>query len=224
MNIQSLRPASDFAQQYGVKSVIYGPPGSAKTPLINTAPRPILLATEPGLLSMRGSNVPTFLAPDAKTIDEFFTWFFNSNENKNFDTLAIDSGTQMAETYLLQAEATNKHGLKAYGEMADNTMKQLRQMYFMPQKHIYLIAKEQITEDNNVRMRRPYYPGRELPIKVPHLFDFVLRLDTHNVPGVGQVRAFRCNSSFEEMARARTGNLNDYEEPHFGKLIQKAMK
>lgn len=223
MDIRNLKPASDFARQYGVKAVIYGPPGSAKTPVINSAPRPVLLATEPGLLSMRGSNVPTWLAPTAKEIDEFCDWFFNSNESKNFDTLAIDSGTQMAETYLIKAEASNKHGLAAYGDMAEDTMKQFRRMYFMPQKHIYLIAKEVAAEENRMLSKKPYYPGRELPVKVPHLFDFILRLATHNVPGQGQVRAFRCNQAIDEMARNRTGNLNEFEPPDFGALIKKAM-
>ena len=35
MDIKSLRPAKDFAQMYGCKSIIFGAPGSAKTPLIN---------------------------------------------------------------------------------------------------------------------------------------------------------------------------------------------
>jgi hypothetical protein len=62
MDIRSLRPARDFAVQYGVKAIVYGPPGSGKTPVINTAPRPVMLVCEPGLLSMRTSTVPTFFA------------------------------------------------------------------------------------------------------------------------------------------------------------------
>src|SRR5512147_1136630 len=100
MQITDLKPAKQFAQQFGVKTICYGPPGSAKTPTINTAPRPVLLATEPGLLSMRGSEVPTWIAPTKDKIDEFMKWFEHSSEAKNFDTLAIDSISQMCSIAL----------------------------------------------------------------------------------------------------------------------------
>src|ERR1700677_1235748 len=176
MNLQSLRPARDFAQNFGVKAVIYGPAGSGKTPIINTAPRPLLLATEPGLLSMRTSNVPTFCGYSASAIDEFFQWFFQSAETKNFDTLAIDSTSQMAEVYLQAALKTNKHGLAAYGEMATNTLKHLNTLYFTQYKHTYLIAKQEIISENGLTIRRPYYPGKQLPVELPHKYDQILHL------------------------------------------------
>ena len=220
MNIKDLRPAKDFAQCFGVKALVYGPAGTGKTPLINTASRPLLLACEPGLLSMRNSNVPTWEAYETKKIEEFFTWFFKSDEVKNFDTLAIDSSSQMADIYLKDAEQTNKHGLAAYGEMADNTMRHLRNLYYKKEMHTYVIAKE----DYKSIPKRPAFDGNVLPRDVPHLYDFILRLAKVNVPGVvGEVLAFQCNNSYDVMARNRTGNLNDYEEPHFGKLVAKAM-
>lgn len=219
MQASDLKPASQFAQLYGCKAIVYGAPGSAKTPLINTAPRPVLLACEPGMLSMRGSNVPTCQAFTPNAIDDFFKWFFNSAETKNFDTLAIDSVSQMADIYLQQALKTNKHGLKAYGDMANAVMDHLRPLFFTQQKHTYLICKQSI--ENNVS--RPWFPGQQLNIEVPHMYDFILHLGIKNVPGVGQVKSFQCNESFDFLARNRTGNLNDFEQPDFGALVRKAM-
>lgn len=220
MNINNLRPAREFAIQFGVKAIIYGAPGTGKTPILNTAPRPLLLACEPGLVSMRNSNIPTFTGFTAKSIDEFFAWFFNSNELKNFDTIGIDSTSQMCEIYLDEAIKTNKHGLAAYGEMSRNVMRHLEPLYFMPYKNAYLIAKEEITAE---RIKRPYYPGKELPIKIPHRYDEILHLGIQNIPGKGQLKAFRCIGSIDCLARDRTGNLNEFEEPHFGKLVQKCV-
>lgn len=225
MNLNSLKPAKDFAVQYGCKALVYGPPGSAKTPIINTCPRPLMLACEPGMLSMRGSNVPTFQAFTSKLIDEFFKWFLESNERKNFDTLALDSISQMADIYLQEAlsgtsSAGNKrHGLQAYGEMATKVMNHLRPVFFTQNIHTYLICKEG-TKDG---MRWPYCPGQQLLTEVPHLFDFILHLGVQNVPGMGQTSAFRCNQSLDVLARNRTGNLNDFEQPNFGVLVKKAM-
>lgn len=223
MNSSDLRPAKEFAQHFGVKSIIYGPPGTGKTPIVNTAPRPLLLACEPGLLSMRNSNVPTYRAFTAKAIDEFFLWFFNSAEVKNFDTLAIDSTSQMADIYLQEAKKTIKHGLQQYGVMAENTMGHLRRLYFTEYKHAYLIAKEQTLTVNNIQLRKPYYPGQQLPIDVPHMYDNVLHLAKVPIPGVGEQLAFRCIGSYDTIARNRTGNLNEFEPPDFGQIVQKAM-
>lgn len=230
MKLNDLKPASTFAQQYGVKSIIYGPPGSAKTPLVNTCPRPLLLAVEPGLLSMRGSNVPTWRANTPALIDEFFLWFFNSNETKGFDTIAIDSVSHMCEIYLADilngtSKAGNKvHGQAAYGEMARIVMNHLRPLYYTQYKHVYGIAKQEIINQNNVNMARPYYPGRYLPVEIPHLYDEILHLAIQNVPGHGQVRAFRCWQSIDVLARDRTGNLSEFEPPDFGQLVNKAMQ
>jgi len=45
----------------------------------------------------------------------------------------------------------------------------------------------------------------------------------HNIPGVGQHKAFRCIASLEEMARNRTGTLNEFEQPNFSDLVNKCM-
>lgn len=220
MDIKDLKAAKEFANIYGCKSIVFGPSGRSKTPSINTCPRPVLLACEPGLMSMKGSNVPTWIGNTSAKVDEFFEWFFKSNETKAFDTLAIDSGTQLCDVYLQEALKTNKHGKAAYGDMATNVMKQLRPLFFMQQKHAYIICKEETTENG---LRRPYFLGQQLPKDVPGLYDFLLQLDIHNVPGMNNVLAYRCNGDYSVVARNRTGNLNDFEEPNFAKLTAKAM-
>lgn len=224
MNMKDLKPAKDFAQCFGIKAVIYGPAGSGKTPVINSCPRPVLLATEPGLLSMKNSLIPTWQGYTPDTINDFFKWFFGSDETKNFDTLAIDSTSHMAEIYLQAALKTNKHGLAAYGEMATETLKHLNTLYYTRYKHTYLIAKQEIIAENGITIKRPYYPGKQLPVELPHKYDQILQLDIQNVPGVGQVKAFRCQASIDVLARDRTGMLAEFEEPNFSKLVLKAMQ
>jgi len=230
MDIRDLKAAGEHAQNFGVKAIIYGAAGTGKTPILNTAPRPVLLATEAGLLSMRGSTIPTYEAYTSQRVDEFFKWFFNSTETKNFDTLGIDSGSQIADIYLNAAlagtskQGNKKHGMAAYGEMATNTMEHLRTLYYTRYKHVYMICKEEIADVDYQSLRRPYFPGKVLPIDVPHLYDFIIRLAKTNVPGiVGETLAFQCVGNMNVLARNRTGNLNEYEPPHFGELVNKAM-
>lgn len=226
MNISQLRPLGDFAMRSGVKTVVYGPPGSGKTPISNTAPRPVILVSEPGVLSVRTSIIPAWGGTSPKLIDEFFDWFFGSNERRNFDTLIWDSVSYGAETYL-QAEfaGTSKagnavHGEKAYGNMLKNVMRHLRRLFFAENCHTYLICQQGIGSNGNVY---PGFPGRALEKEVPHLFDEILHLGLKNVPGYGLVPAFQTQSTFDILARDRSGKLAMFEPPDLAGLFAKAM-
>jgi hypothetical protein len=221
MQEKDLKEAKVFARAFGCKAIIYGPAGTGKTPIINTAPRPVLLATEPGLLSMRNSTVKTWIAPTVEKIDEFFKWFEHSAEAKNYDTLAIDSVSQMCDIALTMAKKKSSHGLQQYGIMAEYVMPFLERIYFMPEKHMYLIAKEE-TQDSG--MRRPYYPGKQLPVQIPHRYDCIIRVAKAQIPNVGEQTAFQCNGSYDVIARNRTGDLADFEPPDFGALVRKVMQ
>ena len=205
MRAVELKPASAFAENYGAKALCYGAPGTGKTPLCNTAPRPVLCCVEPGMLSMRGSNVPTWQAFTVKAIDEFFEWLLKSNETKNYDTVCIDSLSQMAEIILLEEMSRHKDGRKVYGEMSSKVMRHLTNLYFIPQKHTYLICKQATTDEGGIRQHRPYFPGQELNVKVPHMYDIILHVGVHNIPGYGQHRAFRTQGTLEAIARDRSG-------------------
>lgn len=236
MNARDLKPASQLAQCYGVKSVIYGGPGSGKTPLINTAPNPVMLVCEPGLLSMRGSNVPCFEGYTVKAIKEFFKWLYSSSEVKKFDTLVIDSVSQLAEIILIDKLKTIKHGQKAFGEMNNEVMEYASWLFYLKQKHVVLLAKEAVIQKdvmvfvNNqptvqtLNKRQPYFPGKELNIKIPHLFDEILHADKATVPGQnGEQRVLQSLEAKDLMARDRSGKL-DPMEPHdltylFNKII-----
>lgn len=232
MQASDLSPARQFARQFGVKSVIYGGPGRGKTPIAaKTSPRPVLLASEPGMLTLKDCDVPTFPAFSAPRIDEFFDWFLLSHEAKAFDTLLWDSASQGAEAYLTaelsgtSKSGNEKHGMKAYGNMSRRMMEKLTKLYFMPEKHIVLIMKQQAFEVNDMIYYRPYFPGKELPVKVPHLYDLVMRLDKYMVPGFNDPQTAFCTAEqFDSMGRDRSGNLDAYEPPNMGKIITKCMK
>jgi hypothetical protein len=230
MQASDLKPAGDFARQYGVKSIAYGPPGVGKTPIINTAPNPVLLITEPGMLSMRGSTVPAFEAPTPQRVEEFFDWLFGSAESRKFDTVAMDSVSQWAEAIV--SEELNKRtqsgnkadGKAAYGKMSERVMKRLNQLYFMQNKHTYLICKQTYVELQGVNSVAPSFPGKDLYTKVPHLYDAIFHVDRVMIPGMLQEQvALRTKGSLTVMARDRSGRLAEFEPPNLAAVFAKAM-
>lgn len=236
MQAKDLKPAGALAQKYGVKAILYGRAGTGKTPMLSTAPRPVLLSVEPGLKSMSGSTVPTWEAHSMGKIEEFFQWFLSSNESKNFDTLCIDSGSQIAEIVLTEYLDKFKDGRKVYGEMSRTVSGWFNDLFFLPNKHIVLICKEtkeevgsdvinvggQIQVVTKTRLR-PYFPGQDLNVKIPHQYDEILHIDHRNVPGVGKTVALFTKGSEEIYARDRSGNLDPLEPPDWSIIFNKCM-
>ena len=57
------------------------------------------------------------------------------------------------------------------------------------------------------------------------MYDEVLHLGMHNVPGVVQaVKSIQTFEDFNHFARDRSGNLAQFEPPDLGALFKKAMQ
>lgn len=229
MNMTQLKPAWQVAQKFGVKSLIYGQPGTGKTPIMGTAPRPVALILEPGMLSMKketesSKNLQCWQAKDAKEIYEFFTWVFQSAETKNFDTICVDSVSQMAEMILAAELPLHKNKMQAYGELLTKVMNILEGLFYLQNKHVYLIAKQATADENGICVKRPYFPGKGLDIKVPHLYDEVFHIDKVQVQGQSaKTLAIRTSETFGLVTRDRSGNLAELEFPHLGQIFAKCM-
>lgn len=225
MQASQLRPASSCAGEYGVKMLAYGGPGSGKTPLVQTLPSPVLMACEPGLLSLRNWNGPVWEAYTPAAVDEFMRWLTTSNEAKQFHSVAIDSVSQMADIKLVETQKSNKHGMQAYGEMADWAYPHLEKLYMMRERHVYLTAKQHTPDQGGgIAKQMPYFPGNVLNIKVPYLYDAILHIEAINQPGVqGEQRVICTQNSITALARDRSGKLAQYEPFDLTALITKCM-
>lgn len=225
MNIGQLKPASELAQRFGVKCLVYGEPGTGKTRLAHTAPNPVMCVIEPGMLSMRdAAHIPAWEANTPERIEEFFTWLFQSPEAKKFDTVYIDSISQIAEKFLERELKRNKDGRKAYGEMSTSVMSIANGLFYMPQKHVVLTAKMVKLEMESGLCKAPYFPGKDLDTKIPHLYDELFYLGLSNVPGQpAPVVGVRTKQTFGITARDKSGKLGEIEPPHLGQIFAKCM-
>lgn len=225
MNIGDLKPASQLAQKLGVKCLVHGPPGSGKTPISKTAPNPIMCVVEPGMLTMRtATNIPAWDAYTPERIEDFFEWLFESNEARAFDTVVIDSLSQLCEIFLTQELKRNKDGRRAYGELSRRVMDLVNKLYYLPEKHTYLITKQATEDENGVSIKKPYFPGKDLNVKIPHLFDEILHAEKAQIPGQpGLTPVFRTKPTFGILARDRSERLNEFEPTNLTTIFNKCM-
>jgi hypothetical protein len=222
---RNFRPIGSLASKFGVKAAIYGQPGTAKTPIVvGSSPNPVTLVTEPGMLSVRHLGSPAFQATTMEEINEFFAWLKGSNERRQFQTVCVDSASHMAEVILEGMTKKHSHGLKAYGEMANLVRDHLNALYFLEEAHTMVICKLEVADwGNGAKMRRPWFPGQELPVKFPHLFDELLFAHV-SVPATPTTRhqlALQCAPSYDLMARDRSGKLNMIEPFDISHIIGK---
>lgn len=223
MNVSQLKPASEIAKVYGVKGVIYGGPGTGKTPIMLTAPNAVGIVSEPGMLSIRHSNMPIWTAETYIRIKEFFDWVSKSNEPRQyFQTICVDSGSQMAEIILKEEQAANKDGRRAYMMMSQKVMAIFDTLYYLQGMNVFIICKEGNFEDNGMTKFRPFFPGQDLYVKTPHLYDEIFRIEDANIGG--QMRkAFRTKNAYNCIARDRIGKLNEVEPTDLAHIISKSL-
>jgi phage nucleotide-binding protein len=216
-----LKTTGSLAQE-GVKLLVYGQAGAGKTSLINTLPTPVVLSAEGGLLSLQHANVPYVEIGDMATLREAYAWLTQSAEAKGFQSVALDSISEVAEVVLSYELKRSKDGRAAYGEM-NNTMAELiRAFRDIPGRNVYVTAKLEKSQDEVGRMLyNPSMPGKTLTQQLPYFFDEVLALRVEkDADGVTQ-RALMTDSDGLWVAKDRSGKLDAWEAPDLGAIIQK---
>ena len=57
-----------------VKVLVYGPAGIGKTTLCQTAPRPLIISAEGGMLSLRKVSIPVLEVNEIGDLNDIFLW------------------------------------------------------------------------------------------------------------------------------------------------------
>lgn len=211
----------------GIKCMIYGPSGVGKTPLLGTAPGPIILSAEKGLLSLKRCNppVPYIEIHTYAQLSEAFSWLLNSHEARQFYTPCLDSLSEIVEVLLEEEFRKNKDPRKAYGNMASEGIKLVRAFRDMPGRSCILIAKEEYIKDEGSGMMiyQPMMPGTKLGNQLPYFFDETFQMLVGKDNTNQTYRALRTQRSFQHVARDRSGMLAEYEPANLTHVFKKIL-
>ena len=217
----NLKTTKAYAQN-GVKVLVYGQSGAGKTTLIKTAPKPIILSAEGGLLSLQDCDIPYIEIHNLDELGEALNFLQQSEEGKKFETVALDSISEIAETVLSESKIGLKDGRAAYGEMNDVMAKVIRSFRDLPNRHVYFSAKiDKTTTDTGAVLYAPSMPGKTLSQQLPYFFDEVLALRVV-ADKDGQIqRALQCQSDPLWLAKDRSSRLEMWEPADIGAVIKK---
>lgn len=220
-----LQSTSQAGAQNGVKMLVYGRPGVGKTVLCSTAPRPVILSAESGLLSLRRMNLPFIEVKSMAQLQEAYQWALTSREAANFDTLCLDSLSEIAEVVLESERQRTKDPRKAYWDLQVLFDKIVRDFRDLPRKHVYFSAKQEASKDavTGATMFGPSMPGNKIGANLPYFFDEVFQLFVGKDPHGKEFRALRTRPDFQSDAKDRSGMLDEIEYPNLTQIIAKIM-
>lgn len=196
-----------------IKCCIYGDAGMGKTTFCSTAPNPIIVSAEAGLLSLADKDIPVIEVGSYADLKAAFK-FLKSNDD--YDTICLDSLSEISEKLLAEYKTQEKDKRQAYGRMADDMM-ELTKGFRNLQKHVIMTSKQALHKDEHTGKitYQPYMPGQAFTQQVPYYFDLVLciRVDKDGS------RYVQTQPDISYQAKDRSGKLNKKEVPDFSKIV-----
>ena len=206
----------------GVKVLVYGQAGAGKTSLIPTLPSPIVLSAEGGLLSIQDADVPFIEISSMDDLKEAYKWLTESADAKGFQSVALDSISEIAEVVLNFEKKATKDPRQAYGAMQEQMADIIRAFRDLPGRHVYMSAKLEKTQDEMGRvLYAPSMPGNKTGQALPYFFDEVLALRVEKDGDGNTQRALMCDSDGLWLAKDRSGKLDMWEAPDLSAVFAK---
>lgn len=205
----------------GVKLLVYGQAGAGKTSLIPSMPNPVVLSAEGGLLSIRDADVPYIEITSLESLYEAYEWV-SGPDGQQFDSVCLDSISEVAEVVLAHELKTNKDGRAAYGELNSKMASLIRAFRDLPGKHVLMTAKLEKSQDEMGRiLYSPSMPGKSLTQQLPYFFDFCFPLRVERDADGNTQRALMTDSDGLWLAKSRSHHLDQWEAPDLGAIIRK---
>lgn len=232
--------AEQASENNGVKVLVYGDAGMGKTVLAGTMPTPVLISAESGLLSLKQKNMerlfgpntpgitynmPVILVRNVEDLSEAYRWCSTAAEARQFQSVGLDSLTEIAEVVLNNAKRQVKDPRQAYGELIEKMEGLIRAFRDLAGKHVYMAAKMEPMKDELTGIVRfgPSMPGAKLGPKLPYYFDEVFRLAVNKDAQGHPYRFLQTQPDIQFVAKDRSGALATMEPPHLSHVFSKIL-
>lgn len=189
----------------GVKCIIYGGAGVGKTRTIATAPSPIIISAEEGLLSLMEVEIPYIEVKTLQDLDDAYN-LLKKDAGKTYKTIGLDSLSEIAETLIAQELPKHKDGRQAYAALAQAMLPMLKKFRDLKGVNTVFSCKKIDVKDEETGTvtTELMLPGNVLSNQVPYIVDelFYMDVDRKGIPFL-QVKPSR-----KVFAKDRSGALD----------------
>jgi hypothetical protein len=170
-------------------------------------------------------NLPTIEIQTVDDLTDVYNWCSRSPEANAFQTICLDSVSEIAEVVLNNAKRQVKDPRQAYGELIEKMETVIRLFRDLNGKHVYMAAKMEPTKDEMTGVVKygPSLPGSKLGSKVPYFFDEVFRLGVNKTQQGETYRFLQTQPDLQFEAKDRSGSLSQIEPPFLTELFNKIL-
>lgn len=210
--------------------LIYGKSGIGKTPLAATAPKPIFIDIDDGILSISHLKLPCFEVRTMEGLEEVYEKLSSKWGKKNFETIVLDSGFELVDIVLqdlknelLQIEKEEKKKQdkrQAYMKVAEQTKFWIRKFRDLKYNFIMTSYEEENDSDDQLNVS---FPGKVLPREIPGLFDQVLSMHYKGKEKEKNI-VLQCQADENYHARDRSKTLDKFEKLDMKIIFNKIKK
>ena len=204
----------------GSSIVLTGGPKVGKSFTLRTLPGRVLIAdVEDGQLCNRDVDIPAVRIKSWADAEALLLNLQTDPGWQQFDCIAVDSISELAELRLVDTLASTTNKMAAYGQMADDMTVWLKAMARLPM-HIVFLCKYQ---RNKLGVWQPLFPGNVLDLNIFFWFDEILVMRMVDGENGKPTRTIQCHSCEEHQAGDRSGTLDFFETPDLTNIITKIM-
>ena len=203
-----------------VKVLVYSDAGIGKTTLCGTAPKPIIISTERGLISLKDAGLEYVLVSTLADLEEAYNF---TKSAAKYQTICLDSISDLAETILVSLKKEFTDGRQAYGKLNDSMHEWITKFRDIPDKNIYFTAKQTrlIDDHTGITTYTPMMPGKTNIINLPFYFDEVMCMRIGTMESGETYRYLQTQPDISYVAKDRSGKLHKVERPDLTKIFQK---
>lgn len=205
-----------------VKTVVYGYAGSGKTRLAASSPNPLMISAESGLLSVAGDSVDYIEVRSLKEFEDCYRFVATSSDSDKYDTVCLDSLSEIAEVLIAKILPNHTHGMQAYGELAEKMMPVIKNFKHLKGKHTVFTVKARLVEDEETGRITDeiFMPGKKVASLLPYEVDELFFIGENKK----KVTKVFTKASRRTFCKDRSGALLDEEAPDMTAIIEKIMK
>jgi len=219
----NIKSAKTINLQNGINCLVSGKSGLGKTYLASTAPTPLVISVEGGMLSLNQHDIDVVECTNLDQIKEVYQFVSESKDADKYQTVVLDSVSEIAEIMLSEYTAKVSDNRQAYMRLNQDMVKLIRSFRDVS-KNVYFIAKEGAIADESTGIIKygPIMPGKALTNGLPFYFDEVMALRIKDAegdkPSYRYLQTQPCN---QYHAKDRSGRLNAIEKPDLTAIFDK---
>lgn len=225
---------SDFKGE-STKCLIYGSSGVGKTTALATLPgKTLLVSAENGLLSISDKDIDVYdltVDKNGKALDRHLRFeklnHFLSKvlpELEGYDTLAIDSLTEIAQNIVENLKIKHpesRDALKMWGEYSAIMTALVKSLRDLPGYNVVMTALSSVDKDEQNRRFIGIDVNGKISGRIPALLDEVFYMQVMQDDEGKEHRVFVTSNHGDIIAKDRSGKLNQFEQPDFGRIFAK---